>query len=175
MATYGDPGFHMHRAMGQYLSLLTYHFAHDDILPIDVANYAVELRAYRDDLVDFLEEYDSDLDIGELSDAIEVFAGRAEEVKNLEKTAVALGDEELVQVVNHKYRDFQRGFISQGGLPDREYYKHAIFAPGLDTGYAAVTFPGITEGVQYDRLPDAEEWVKKSANAILRAADILKT
>lgn len=41
-------------------------------------------------------------------------------------------------------------------------------------GYAAVTFPGITEGVQYDRLEDAEAWVSKTAKAILRAAEILK-
>jgi hypothetical protein len=37
-----------------------------------------------------------------------------------------------------------------------------------------VTFAGITEGVQYDRLDDAEEWVGKTAKAILRAAEILK-
>ena len=37
-----------------------------------------------------------------------------------------------------------------------------------------MTFPGITEGVQYDRLDVAEEWVSKTAKAILKAADILK-
>lgn len=42
-------------------------------------------------------------------------------------------------------------------------------------GYAAVTFPGITEGIQYDKLDDAEEWVSKTAKAILAAAAILKS
>ncbi|KEY73638.1 hypothetical protein S7711_09679 [Stachybotrys chartarum IBT 7711] len=175
MATYGDPGFHQHRAIGQYLSLLTYHLADDEVLPIDVENYAVELQAYYEDLVDFIGEAGVDLDLSELSDAIAVFETRATEAKNLERLAVTINDSELMRVVNHKYRDFQRGFVSQGGLPDREYFKHAIFAPGLDTGYAAVTFPGITEGVQYDRLDDAEDWISKAANAIIRAADILKT
>lgn len=41
-------------------------------------------------------------------------------------------------------------------------------------GYAPVTFPGITEGIQYNRLDDAEAWVGKTARAILRAAEILK-
>lgn len=134
MSTYGDPGFLQHSAMGQYLALLALHLADDEVLPVDVQNYAVELRAYRDDLVDFLEEYDAKLDLSELSDAIEVFAKRADEAKALEKYAVGLGDEEFIRVVNHKYRDFQRGFISQGGLPGREFYRHAINAPGLDTG-----------------------------------------
>lgn len=134
MATYGDPGFHQHRAIGQYLSLLTYHLADDEVLPIDVENYAVELQAYYEDLVDFIEEAGVDLDLSELSDAIAVFETRATEAKNLERLAVTINDSELMRVVNHKYRDFQRGFVSQGGLPDREYFKHAIFAPGLDTG-----------------------------------------
>lgn len=37
-----------------------------------------------------------------------------------------------------------------------------------------MTFPGITEGVQYDRLDDAKAWISKTAKAILRAAEILK-
>ncbi|KAH7324908.1 membrane protein [Stachybotrys elegans] len=175
MSTFGDPGFYQHRAVGQFLTLLGYHLASDEVLPIDVQNYAVELRAYRDDLADFIAASDYELDIAALSEAIEVFGTRADEAKALETLAVTLDDKELIRVVNHKYRDFQRGFISQGGLPDREFFRHAIFAPGLDTGYAAVTFPGITEGIQYDRLEDAEDWVTKAADAILRAADILKT
>ena len=134
MATLGDPGFLQHAAMGQFLALLALHLADDEVLPVDVGHYAVEMRAYRDDLVDVLAEYGVELDLAELSDAIEVFASRADEAKALEEYAVGLQDEELVRVVNHKYRDFQRGFVSQGGLPDREFYRNAINAPGLDTG-----------------------------------------
>jgi hypothetical protein len=139
MATYGDPGFHQHRAVGQYLTLLAYHLADDEVLPIDVQNYGVELRAYYDDLTEFLAEHNAELDLAGLSDAIDVFVGRADEVKRLEQLAITLDDKDLIRVVNHKYRDFQRGFISQGGLPDRQYYRHAIFAPGLDTGMKTLT------------------------------------
>ena len=134
MANFGDPGFLQHAAVGQYLALLALHLVDDEVLPVDVGHYAGELRAYRDDLVEFVGEYGVELDLAELSDAIEVFAKRAEELKATEEHAVALDDERLVRVVNHKYRDFQRGFVSQGGLPDREFYKNAIVAPGLDTG-----------------------------------------
>lgn len=178
MATFGDPGFHVHASQGQYLALLAYHLASDDVLPIDTQNYAVELRAYYDDLSEYAEEQGADLDLSELDEAIETFAAAADEVKRLEQLAVALGDDDLKTVVNHKYRDFQRGFISQGGLPDREFYKHVATAPGLDTGYAAVTFPGIHEGVQYAEDGDfelAQEWVGKTARGIVVAASILKT
>jgi N-acetylated-alpha-linked acidic dipeptidase len=134
MSTFGDPGFHQHRAIGQYLALLTYHLASDEVLPLDVTTYSTELAAYRDDLQAFIEPYGVDLDLSELSDAIEVFTEAAAGIKKFEEAAVALDSKEQIAVVNHKYAQFQRGFISQGGLPDREFYRHAVTAPGLDTG-----------------------------------------
>lgn len=180
MATWGDPGFHVHASQGQFLSLVAYHLASDDVLPIDVQNHAVELRAYYDDLVEYIEEEGASdsLDLSELDDAIDRFKAAADDAKVLERLAVDLDDENLKTVVNHKYRDFQRGFVSQGGLPDREFYKHVATAPGLDTGYAAVTFPGVTEGVQYaedGNFDVAQEWVGKTARGIVVAANILRT
>lgn len=134
MANWGDPGFLQHAVMGQYMSLLALHLADDEILPLDVNNYAVEMRAYLKDLVDFIAEYGVEVDLSELEAAIEVFSESAAQAKKLEEQAVAMKDENLMRVVNHKYTHFQRGFISQGGLPDREFYRHAITAPGLDTG-----------------------------------------
>lgn len=48
-----------------------------------------------------------------------------------------------------------------------------IYAPGIDTGYAAVTFPGITEAVESGDLKTAEEFVVKTAKAIWHATAIL--
>ncbi|KAL1761550.1 hypothetical protein FB107DRAFT_255027, partial [Schizophyllum commune] len=35
-----------------------------------------------------------------------------------------------VQVANHKVRSFERGFISEEGIPEREWYRHLGVAPG---------------------------------------------
>ena len=59
---------------------------------------------------------------------------RADEIKKLDNVARTTKDANSVRLVNHKYVQFQRGFVSQGGLPDREFYKHVVLAPGLDTG-----------------------------------------
>lgn len=134
MANFGDPGFHQHAAMGQYLALLAFHLVDDEVLPIDVLTYATELRAYYEDLTDYIASEGVTLDVSELSDAIDVFSKHTKEVKALEKQAISLDDKRLIQRVNHKYRDFQRGFVSQGGLPGREFYKNAVAAPGVDTG-----------------------------------------
>ncbi|OJA19334.1 hypothetical protein AZE42_00444 [Rhizopogon vesiculosus] len=55
-----------------------------------------------------------------------------------------------VRVVNQKLASFERGFISEGGIKDREWYKHLGVAPGKNTGYAPTTLPGLTEAILFD-------------------------
>lgn len=175
MSTYGDPGFHYHAAMGQYLTLLAYHMANDEMIPYDLPAYTTALRSYYEELRTTINATSETLDTSELSAAITQFESSAKEAMALVDQAVSTNDATLKTVVNHKFRDFQRGFTSAGGLPDREFYKHVVNAPGIDTGYAATTFPGITEAVEAGNFARAAEWVGKTSLGIRRAADILKT
>lgn len=175
MATYGDPGYHYHAAMGQYLTLLAYHLANDEIIPYDLIPYTTALRTYYDDLRATINSTSQSLDTSELQTAISHFETSANEVMALMNQAVSTNDTVLKHVVNGKFRDFQRGFTSAGGLPDREFYKHVVNAPGIDTGYAPTTFPGVTEAVVAGNVDRAREWVGRTSLGIRRAADILKT
>ena len=175
MSTYGDPGFHYHVAMGQYLCLLAYHMTNDEIIPYDLPVYSTALQSYYDDLQDTIDSTNQTLDTSELSAAIIQFETSAKEAMALKTQAVLSNDAALKTVVNQKFRDFQRGFTSAGGLPDREFFKHVVNAPGLDTGYAPTTFPGITEAIESGNLTRATEWVGRTSLGIRRAADILKT
>jgi N-acetylated-alpha-linked acidic dipeptidase len=135
METYGDPDFSTHVAMGQYLGLLGYHLATEEIIPFDVTNYETQMNLYLDDLKTVLKDSNNVTpDLTQLQDAIDVFGQAATEATELKTKAEKDGDEDLVDEVNSRFRDFERGFVSQGGLTGREFYKHVIFAPGLDTG-----------------------------------------
>ena len=92
------------------------------------------MESYFQELRVVIDRADQNVDTSELKDAIATFRTQAEEAVALEMQAKQTGDAALMDVVNHKYRDFQRGFTSQGGLPGREFYQHVVFAPGLDTG-----------------------------------------
>lgn len=175
MTKYGDPEFKVHVAMGQYLSLLAYHLASDEIIPFNATTWAEELSTYFTDLEKTVSASTccTSLDISSLSEAIDTFRSAAEDIKSLRAQAEEAEDAELIDLVNARYRDFQRGFTSQGGLPGREFYQHVAFAPGLDTGYDPVTFPGITEAVEAKNFTLAEEWVGKTNEGILVAAGIL--
>ena len=175
MSTYGDPGFHYHAAMGQYLSLLAYHLASDEIVPYDLPVYSTALHSYYDELQETINGTNQTLDTSELSAAIAQFETSADEATSLKNQAFSSNDAALKTVINQKFRDFQRGFTSAGGLPDREFFRHVVNAPGLDTGYAPTTFPGITEAVVAGNFTRATEWVKLTSLGIRRAADILKT
>lgn len=176
MANFGDPGFKTHVVMGQYLGLLAYHLASEDLIPFDVTNYGVQMTAYLDELRSVIASSSMpDLDLTKIEDAIDTFNTTSSAAMELKAQAQGSSDQAFIDFVNAKFRDFERGFVSQGGLPDRQFYKHVVFAPGLDTGYAPTTFPGVTEAItMQDDRQIAEEWIEKTSYAILVAAGILQ-
>jgi N-acetylated-alpha-linked acidic dipeptidase len=176
MSTFGDPGFHTHKAMGQFLTLLLYHMVSDSVLPLEPSNYVEEMNSYLAELNTTIATANATLDLSPLTSAIATFETSAQQFDALRAHAIDSNNTALITTQNHKARDFSRGFTSQGGLPTREFYQNTIFAPGRDTGYAPVTFPGITESITFDKdLELAQEWVKKTSAAILAAASVLKT
>ncbi|KAF8833188.1 Zn-dependent exopeptidase [Paxillus ammoniavirescens] len=73
-----------------------------------------------------------------------------------------------VKKVNQKLTQFERGFISEGGVKDREWYRHLGVAPGKYlggyelminfVGYGATTLPALTEAVLYEEDPTLAEY-----------------
>jgi fermentation-respiration switch protein FrsA (DUF1100 family) len=48
----------------------------------------------------------------------------------------------------------------EGGLPgQREWFKHALYAPGFYTGYGVKTIPGVREAIEQDDWTTAKEQV----------------
>jgi N-acetylated-alpha-linked acidic dipeptidase len=175
MSTYADPEFKVHAAMGQVFSLILYHLADDKLIPWDLPNAATVLQAYYAELNKTMSESRfPDLDISPIGAAINEFTTYAKRIADVAQNAVAFNDTVILQVVNSKYRDFARGFASSGGLPGRETFKNVISAPGIDNGYGADVFPAVTDSVNAGNEEAALQWVEKTSEAILRAAEILK-
>jgi N-acetylated-alpha-linked acidic dipeptidase len=142
MATYGDPGFLYHTAIGQYVTLLAYRLADDEVIPFNIplVGEIVE-REYVSSLLGTINNNHAN---GQNLQQALNFNGLLDAVSQLQSSASALGKAMLasdflanktrVALVNAKLRDFQRNFVSQGGLPGREFYKNVLYAPGIDTG-----------------------------------------
>ncbi|OCH94344.1 Zn-dependent exopeptidase [Obba rivulosa] len=56
-----------------------------------------------------------------------------------------------VRAVNKKLASFERGFIHEDGIKDREWYRHLGVAPGKWLGYGATTLPALTEAITYEK------------------------
>ncbi|KAL9083784.1 MAG: hypothetical protein Q9159_005572 [Coniocarpon cinnabarinum] len=172
MSTFGDPGYGTHKVMGQYLSLLAYNLATAEVIPYNVENYGAQMTSYLADLQDTVAGSNySTLDLSPIASAISTFNTSAATISSL---IASNPDTATVATINARLRDFSRGFVSQGGLPNREFYKHVVFAPGLDTGYAPTTFPGVTEAIEnYMDQTMAEEQIQRTSRGIEAAAQNL--
>lgn len=67
------------------------------------------------------------------------------------------------------YQAEQRLLIDQG-LPDREWYKHALYAPGFYTGYGVKTMPGVREAIEQRNWDLAQKQINIAANRISKLA-----
>jgi N-acetylated-alpha-linked acidic dipeptidase len=175
MTKFGDPGFVTHKAIGQYLTLMLYHLVDDESLPLEPANYGTEMHAWLEELEEAISFANATaaLELASLENAIVAFENSAQRFNAQRELALGAYDSATVKELNQKARDFSRGFVSQGGLPGREFYRNLIFAPGIDTGYAPVTFAGITESVVAGNFILAQEFVERTSKAVLVAAEML--
>ncbi|HSU96291.1 MAG TPA: transferrin receptor-like dimerization domain-containing protein, partial [Gemmatimonadaceae bacterium] len=46
----------------------------------------------------------------------------------------------------------ERMLTSDAGLPGRPWFKHLLYAPGVNTGYGVKTIPGVREAIE------AKDW-----------------
>lgn len=160
--------------MGQALSLILSHIADDPLIPWDLPHAATVLQSYLTELnATIADSTLSTLELSPLEDAIAEFETRAKHIGVLADHAISFNDTVLLGVINSKFRDFSRGFASAGGLPGRETFKNVVSAPGIDNGYGADVFPGVTDSVNAGNEETAGEWIEKTAAAVKRAAKIL--
>lgn len=67
----------------------------------------------------------------------------------------------------------EQQLLLSNGLPHREWYKHAIYAPGLYTGYGVKTMPGIREAIEQRNWKQAQEQIILDADIINKLANYL--
>ncbi|CAM9873000.1 unnamed protein product [Ascophyllum nodosum] len=75
--------------------------------------------------------------------------------------------------LNERLAMTERRFLSPEGLPGRPWYRHVLQAPGLYLGYAADSFPGITQALRDGDEALARAQVLVAAVCVTDAADFL--
>jgi N-acetylated-alpha-linked acidic dipeptidase len=167
---FGDPTFVYEQQMARVYGLELIRMASEDMLPFDYEDYGKEIGAY----VKAAEQKSKDT-FGAKSpsfeDAIKA-ASRLEAAggKMMQSQTTAKGNPDKV---NQALIGTERAFLIDG-LPDRPWYKHAIYAPGEYTGYAAVVIPGVNEAIDANNLDRMQQQLKILTDALIRAAETLE-
>jgi N-acetylated-alpha-linked acidic dipeptidase len=67
----------------------------------------------------------------------------------------------------------ERCFLLDPGLPGRDWFRHAFYAPGVYTGYAAVVMPGVREALERNDDKGVAEQLDQVRAAIERGTQAL--
>src|SRR5207244_3897997 len=68
----------------------------------------------------------------------------------------------------------EHALLLSGGLPQRPWYRHAIYAPARDSGYGAAALPGIQDAVESGDGATAAREIAQLTSALDRAAAALE-
>jgi N-acetylated-alpha-linked acidic dipeptidase len=82
------------------------------------------------------------------------------------ETADGAGADAARERVNATLTDLEQSLTDPKGLPGREWYRHMIYAPGLNTGYGVKTLPGIREAIEERRWDEANQYIGVVSRAL---------
>ena len=167
---FGDPDFVYEQQMARIFGLSILRMADADVLPYDYEEYAREIASYIDSAKKKAQT--------EFAGQTPNFTELTQAAHNFEKA----GAKALVRQqnsprdaadLNRSLRDAERALLIPEGLPNRPWFRHAIYAPGQYTGYAAVVIPGINEAIDKHDLARTRQQIASLAAALNRAAKVL--
>ncbi|KAL6904632.1 hypothetical protein GGI43DRAFT_397708 [Trichoderma evansii] len=76
-----------------------------------------------------------------------------------------------IATVNRQYKFIERHFLFEGGLDNRSWFKHIVFAPGLWTGYAGAVYPGLVESIDAKNYSNGLKWAGIINHAVEAATE----
>ncbi|KAK4894168.1 hypothetical protein LTR27_007534 [Elasticomyces elasticus] len=177
METYGDPGWLYHVTIAKIIAVLAAKLVEQPVIAFSATEYAVGLAKYLDSVKvqaemlsnDDLESVASEDTFKSLRNAIKSFhdaassmdieaANLTAQIDSSTKSTNFTDLYQSVRKVNTKYKLLERQFLYAPGLDSRSWFKHVVFAPGLWTGYAGATYPGIVEALDDRNTTAVRKW-----------------
>src|SRR5215471_13345671 len=168
---FADPNFLYEQQMARIYGLELLRMAEADVLPYDYEEYGKEISAY----VEAAKKRAETKFAGRVPD----FSSAAEAAKEMTKAGASIAEKQKNSAdsarLNHVLRQAERALLIPEGLPNRPWYRHAIYAPGVYTGYAAVVIPGVNEAIDAADLDKTRQQIAVLAAALKRAAGVLES
>ncbi|HEY6465855.1 MAG TPA: M28 family metallopeptidase [Candidatus Acidoferrales bacterium] len=169
MQHFGDPDFSYEAVLARVLGVLALRFDEADIVSFDYGAYASEIAQANDELFSrAAAQPGASAILKPVSDAAGAFSEAATQAQDALSTFS--GDPEKASAINRDLIDVEQAFLAPQGLSGRPWFKHTIFAPGSNAGYAAEILPGVTEALQRHDLAALQRETDSLSAALRRAA-----
>lgn len=169
---FADPDFKYEQEMARVLGIEVLHMANADFLPVDYSLYGKEIVSYvqtaqtkaQHTFGSSAPSFDSAIQGARRFAAAGTAILPAQNSPNSDLTRL-----------NRILRDAERALLISQGLPNRPWYRHAIYAPGEYTGYAAVVIPGVNEAIDANDASRTASQLTVLSDALNRAATVLES
>jgi N-acetylated-alpha-linked acidic dipeptidase len=118
------------------------------------------------------------LNFAPLENAGDALARSAERYRQaLSRRQAAFGEVPAgtLRELNERLIESERKLTREDGLPRRPWYKHLLEAPGVYTGYDPKTIPGVREGIEQKRYPEAEQEIVRVAKALEEESSLIES
>ena len=142
------------KALSQYTATALLRLADSSVLPFEFGHFASTVNGYLTDIQKEAKEKGQTLDFASLTKQLESLKESGVKYDSLLTAAMQKSsvDAARADAVNQALMKTERVLTRSEGLPNREWYKHQIYAPGFYTGYGVKTVPGVREAV------DSQDW-----------------
>ncbi|MCU1260536.1 MAG: Glutamate carboxypeptidase [Bryobacterales bacterium] len=178
---FSDTTFAYGKTLSEVTGTAMMRLADAPLLPFEFGRFVSTVTGYTDE-IERLEKQKGHPNLGDLRTALDSLRKSAVAFDTaythaLPKTSSAAANK--LSAINTLLFHSERTMMLAGGLPGRDWFKHAIYAPGTYTGYGVKTLPGVREAVEGDRADEAsqqaEEIVKvlRSLNSQIQEAQRL--
>jgi N-acetylated-alpha-linked acidic dipeptidase len=206
-----DPGFVYGAVEAKTTGRLVLRLANADVLPFEVTTLAKTVERYTDEVVKLADTMRADIEernkqirdntLVLAADPTKTFNPPAAEepvpfvefaplrnaVARLQRSAAAL-DRAIASAspskqadIDHALMHLESALTRPEGLPQRPWFMHQIYAPGLYTGYGVKTLPAVREAIEQKKWSEANQQVVIVArvlddysNALDRAASLAR-
>ncbi len=165
---YSDTDFSHGKALAQLTTTMLLRLSDAPVLPFEFRTLARMVRLYVEDIQEEARKSGGTVDFQELRTALARIASASTQYDDALSALMARGSippERLLRV-NEVLSRAERALLLPDGLPDRGWFRHQIYAPGLYTGYDAKTLPGVREAVEARRWQDANQQAHRAADAL---------
>ena len=163
---FSDGSFVFGRALSQTIGTTIMRLANATVLPFNFTDLSTTMSRYVEEIQEehAKRENAPEIDLApveaalaKLHEAGEAYERALEKLSTMSSSVVQSQPE--LERLNQLLYTSERRFSHDEGLPEREWFRHQVYAPGFYTGYGVKTIPGIREGLEEESWEEAKYYV----------------